>query len=999
MTQLRFGSAGVTAQEIDLSAPIKQEPIGVPAGVIGTSLRGPAFVPITVGILDDFYAKFGQSDGKKFGPLAVSEWLKNASALTYIRVLGCGDGQQRNTDGNLAGSVTNAGFVIGEEQPRDLDGALAYNPYANRGGIPGRTYVLGCLMSESLGSTLFSSAGLHDNGTSASSLPIIRGILMAPSGVIIRLSSSYGAASTAPASSLVATDALSVGALTGTVVLQSNGNSKQEFVLLLNGHKGIDAAYPNVLTCSFDMTAPNYFANVLNTDCFNMQTAGHFLYANYDVHPTQAEVTGTNLFTVSGTSIQINAENIAFLTTGALGRNVGSATIPNYENFENRFTYAKSPWIISQQFGGTRYNLFKIHSLDAGKDISSKYKFSIENIANSSDLNNKYGTFDLVIRDWNDRDTSQRVIEAWRGLSLDIESDRYIAKIIGDSYGYYDFDRIEAEQKLVIEGQYENQSNIIRVEMSEDIINQSVDPVALPVGVRGAMHLVTSGSAPLTSTGASWVKSAITPPIQLRKNITQGTGAKQSIQSQYYWGYQFEHSTSVTTLNASTLKNKSMVSHVKYYPDFMTDVVNFVVGDNAGAVDTSALGIIDSDRFNNNIFTLENLSVVTSSVGTADSTKWASAVYVRNGNIVADDVAKTRRLETKDFIQSNKKYLKFNFCMQGGFDGVNAFNNDEAELVNNAIVADINDVNRGQNNGANVKAYTKAIDIMSNVVATDIQILTIPGVRSPIVTDYALNKTQERFDALYIMDIEEKDVQDNLVLSGSQQISVANTVQNFASRAVDNNFGAAYFPDALVTDPITQTNLYVPPSVVVLGALAQNDAIGHPWFAPAGFTRGTLPSTLEAKVQLNKDNMDDLYNVNINPIVAFPGNAQSGTNPKGGVMVWGQKTLQQATSALDRVNVRRLLIDLRRQVRAIANTFIFEPNRDATLARFASAITPRLQRIQALAGINGYKIIVDSSTTTQQDIENNTIRGKIAIQPTRSVEIVSLDFEVSNKIS
>jgi phage tail sheath protein FI len=283
-------------------------------------------------------------------------------------------------------------------------------------------------------------------------------------------------------------------------------------------------------------------------------------------------------------------------------------------------------------------------------------------------------------------------------------------------------------------------------------------------------------------------------------------------------------------------------------------------------------------------------------------------------------------------------------------------------------------------------------------MAADIQVLAIPGIREAIVTNYALDKVTERFDSLYLMDIEEWDVDGNRVLSGSQKVSVSETSRQFASRALNNSFGAAYFPDVLMTDPNTNTNLFVPPSVQVLGALALNDAVGHPWFAPAGFTRGTLTSALEAKVSCSKENLDDLYDVDVNPITSFPGNASSGTNPKGGVVVWGQKTLLATASALDRVNVRRLLIDLRRQVRDIARTFIFEPNREATLARFTAAVTPRLQRIQQLSGIERYRVVFDASTTTQQDVENNTIRGKITVQPTKTIEFVSLDFVVSNDL-
>ena len=265
MAQLKFGSAGVTATEIDLSGPVEQQPTGIPAGVIGTALRGPAFVPVTVGSVTDFYARFGRTDGQKFGPIAVTEWLRNAGAATYLRVLGAGDGLQRASDG----VVTSAGFVVGEELPNSTDGALAANTYANSGGIPGRLYFLGAFMSESAGSTVFSSAKVQGTGSItpnvSSSLPIIRGVLMAPSGVVIRLSSSV-ATSTAPAATLIAADATASGSIFGEVVLLNGGVARQDFTLLLNGHKGTDALYPNVITASFDMASPSYFTNVLNSE-------------------------------------------------------------------------------------------------------------------------------------------------------------------------------------------------------------------------------------------------------------------------------------------------------------------------------------------------------------------------------------------------------------------------------------------------------------------------------------------------------------------------------------------------------------------------------------------------------------------------------------------------------------------------------------------------------------------------------------------------------------
>lgn len=1016
MAQLKFGSAGATAREIDLSGPVKVQPVGVPAGVIGTANQGPAFVPVTVGTDTDFYAKFGQTDGKKFGPLAVVEWLRNASAVTYLRVLGVGDGKKRLETGNTAGTVFDAGFVVGEQQPsKTADGTLSSNPYANAGGEEGRLYFLGAFMSESAGSDVFSSANLQGQGSVTpgveTSVPIVRGVVMAASGVILRLSSSFsGASNVAPASDMVATNTIASGGLLGSVVLMDGTVAKEQFVMMLNGHKGTDSLYPNVITASFNMTSPNYFANTLNTDPEKLQQAGYYLYSHWDIHPSTAVVTGSGLvLAASGAGSVSNeiggTEPAAFLTTGALGRNVGDSYTPNYENWNDRFSYAKSSWITSQKFGGVRSNLFKVHALDAGSGNSEAWKISIENIAPSTDSTDKYGSFDLVIRNWNDRDSDQLPLEQWRGLNLDPSSDRYIAKVIGDANVYYDFDRNETAQKIVVDGQYPLNSNLIRIEMAPSVDEGTLDPTALPIGVRGISHLMTSGSRPLTSadgtqlTDSDYLKRSITPPVPMRKNITKGTGQTQQVNSLLYWGVQFEHVTSLTLPNASTLKNKSLKSFAKYYPGMMTNVQKMIVGDNNGVPDTDENGIIDADRFNLNAFSLDNIRVVTASNGLANSQEWDQAVYVRDGNIVANATNKTRAVTTSDFNQANRSFLKYSFFIQGGFDGVNLFDSDEAALNANAVTEDMNATNRNRNEGPNVRAYSKALDIMKNLTNVDLQLLAIPGIRHPIVTNDAVDAVEERFDALYLMDIEQYDNDSFLVTSSLQQPNVTNTATQFANRALDTSFAAAYFPDVLLTDPNTLTNLVVPPSTVVLGALALNDAVGHPWFAPAGYARGALPSVLEAQVKLSKQNMDELYDVDINPLVAFPGSAQTGTNPTGGVVVWGQKTLQQAATALDRVNVRRLLIEIRRQVRLIANTILFEPNREATLQKFSTAIEPKLQRIQALSGLERFKIIIDSSTTTQQDVLNNTIRGNIYVQPTKSVEFVSLDFEVTNNIA
>jgi phage tail sheath protein FI len=282
----------------------------------------------------------------------------------------------------------------------------------------------------------------------------------------------------------------------------------------------------------------------------------------------------------------------------------------------------------------------------------------------------------------------------------------------------------------------------------------------------------------------------------------------------------------------------------------------------------------------------------------------------------------------------------------------------------------------------------KAIDIMGSSADTDIQLLATPGIRVPTITNYAMSAVESRFDAMYIMDIEERDLYNN-VITGSASANVTNTVNGFTARSLNTSFAAAYFPDVFTNHPDTGLPTAVPPSVVVMGAYATNDKVGSYWNAPAGYNRAALSTVTDySSTALVQDDIDALYDASINPIVNYSGN---------GFTVWGNKTLLKASSSLDRINVRRLLIFLRRQVRAVANSLLFEPNTQATLDRFNSLVNPILQRIQAGGGVDRYRVLIDTSTTTQADIENNTIRGKIYVQPTKTAEFITIDFVVNGR--
>lgn len=985
MAEKILKSPGVSAREIDLSQPGQVAVQGTPAVVIGTSEKGPAFVPVTFATYNDFVAKFGQSDGERFGPIAVAEWMRNARSGAYVRTLGVGKGEKKLS----SGKVENAGFVVGARQVQSSVGTVGHNSKAGTGGPAGRTFFMACIMSESNGSTYFQDSGI-DSPMSAS---MLRGVLMFPSGVLPGLSGSGASNPTTGSAIAYSQYALgyNAGAAYGDMDLSANGGST--FAMYLNGYTG---TYPQVLSASMDPGASNYFAKVFNTDPASIETKGHLLYAHFDIDAAIAVPSPAHGLSGPRTRVLINSGSAARNTYTA-----GSDYKPNYEGFETRFTHAKSPYFISQVLGNAEKNLFRFHSLDAGTYGSNKVKISIANIQKSRDVNNKYGTFDVLVRSFNDYDTNPIILEKFIGCDLNPNSPRFISRIIGDTNVFYDFEKAVANQKLVVEGSYSNQSQYIRVEVVDTVAAGTMNKEALPVGFRGPYHLVTSGSTCLNphSTGSYSDPGSDMhhkylqiqqPPIFYRKTVAAGTGNKARAVSDLYWGAQNTIITSTDTPNAGTAINSNLENWTKYFGGYDANWPAWV-GANEGTADNNS-AVLDADRFNNGKFTLERVLIKTKSAADeVDPNEWANASYVRTG--VNPGTSGYRFLNvSKDFAQqASRRYYKFTTILQGGFDGVNIFDEDKSKLLNAAAIREISDsAIQGGTAGPTVAAYRKALDVIAEKSTLDIQLLAVPGIRDASVTDYAIDRTEERFDALYIMDIEECDYTGTSgIITGSvQTISVTNTAARLQGRGLDSSFAAAYFPDCLVADPVSGANVRCPPSVPVLGAMALNDSIAHPWFAPAGFSRGALSTTEQTQVKLNRANLDTLYEVDINPITSFP--------TSSGVVVFGQKTLQQAQSALDRVNVRRLLIDVRRKVRKVAQSIIFEPNRETTLARFSSTVQPILARIQAQQGLDRFKVVIDTTTTTQLDVENNTVRGKIFLQPTKSVEFISLDFVVTN---
>lgn len=1005
-----FQSPGVNATETDLSAPVVRNPTGTPPVVIAPTIKGPAFVPTQVTSEPDFVSVFGKDDtNTPLGFLSAREWFGNTTVpLVHIRVLGAGDGLESDAQGRTA----NAGFVAGAQQPVESSGgALGNNPYANANGVTGSVYVLGCFMSESVGSTIFSEAGLQ-SGTTAT--PIVRGILMAPSGVVLRLSSAAQVCEP-PASTFIASETSFSGAFTGSIDLTTGA---QNFVLMLNGHKGTDSEYPNVLTASFDPQAINYFGGVFNTDPLKIQQAGHLLWSRFDVPSAYAVPTGSGVIvTASGSAFGVGKENIAFIVpaSGANAThtsNVDSTVTPNYENFRYRFETAVSPWVISQNFGGDYANLFRFHMLTDGASGNDMVKISIMNIQPSTDTQ-PYGSFDVLVRSITDSDQNMKILEPFTNCNLNPASPNYIARKIGTAYQQFNFEAPENEQKLLSFGDFGNVSRYVRVELSDDVETGTVSNTAVPFGFRGPQHLVTAGSSSLynirhgdllrpsnpyfnnssADVGDYPLYRCVQPPVPMRPNIKK-SAASSGVDTNLFWGVQFQKLATPTEPNSSLQFNPSISSYARFYPgDPDSSYVQFAVYNNPDAATTTASWILDSDRFNYNLFSLEKVKVVTGSNGlpSTSTTNLLNWAYVRSGSIPNDSTAQTRALSVND-LNGNaavQSLAKFSFYVERGWDGVNMFNSDQAFLKNAAISQELDQSTRGLTSGPTVQSYLKALSLVADVNDLDVQLMTMPGVRAPYVTDSAINVAEnDRFDCFYIMDSEQYDTLGNNLTGSYSNVSVSQTAQNFVTRGVNSSFAATYFPDVNVKVDNGTVYEKVPPSVAVLGAYAKNDFVGQPFNAPAGFNRGTLRNVSSFATSLSQGNADTLYVARLNPLLAKPG---------VGPVVWGQKTLLNSESLLNRVNVRRLMIAIRRDIRKVASRFIFEPAREATLNSFNQAVQPILQRYQAAGGVEKYKISIDTSTTTQADLDNKTIKGKIFVVPTTAIEFVSLDFVVSNR--
>jgi len=1024
MAEQTFKSPGFFEKEIDLT--VREVGIsGTPAGVIGPSKTGPAFIPVTVGSFAEFSSIFGGLDSDYFGPYAVNEWLKNRTALTYVRVLGAGANETSTDITNTInlGTVKNSGFVV--------KGSVAESHNA----LPGTSYHAGCVQF------IAGNHELHEAGQESTSYPIftdndsfgsgqanvVRGMVFLATGSRLQIidgeTSSYshiaGLANEFNTGSITAYDG-SKEQGTFKIVLSSSAGSSFATTETYNGIK--------IFTASLDPKSDHYIDKVLNTDPKNFQSEQHLLYASF---PVESQIARIKRDASNGTVVLLYGSS--------------NTHRDNFGRFDTRYSNSRTTSFISQPFGNSEYDLFHFETLEDGSQTSVKVKASIANLKRSSDPLNPYGTFDVYVRNYYDNDLAPQIIEQFNGCNLNPKSEDYVAKKIGDLKVFYNFDAVsEDERRITTSGKFSNRSKYIRIVMDSSVDSMNIPKSSLPFGFRGLPALITNttlkdepgglATQRLTanllglSSATRAISGSIIPPIPMTIKATRGAvkeqatffgqkGDSEVADQRIYWGIKTTKLPSSASLTKAALYTNAGGEH------------NELVDSYVKLLGIQKLGVLtkdaNSDTFNNNKFTLSRVAFynetnITELTGSA-SDHIIEATYNRNkvpdpntytinDGVLSDRLTFGTLVANADSKYFNRfsPYLKFTNVFYGGFDGVNILDSDLCRLNDKATEVGTG----GKANGSSVDSYLglhadsspgtglsnnyiasyrAAIRILTDEMSSRVNILSIPGIKGEFVTDYAAERVQEYGKAIYLMDIpfyDDSSPTKRLFFGETTIPSVRNTVETFDARSFDNNFVATYFPDITIQDEENNGKyVKVPSSIAALGAIGYTDSVSYPWFAPAGFNRGSLDFVVNTQCRLTANDRDTLYEGRINPITSFP---------NSGFVIFGQKTLQYAKSSLDRVNVRRMLLEVRRLVGDVAVKLVFEQNNQATRNRFISLVTPLLSTIQTQQGIDSFRVIMDNSNNTPLDAEQNRLNGRIVLVPTRAVEFIAVDFIITN---
>jgi hypothetical protein len=544
-----------------------------------------------------------------------------------------------------------------------------------------------------------------------------------------------------------------------------------------------------------------------------------------------------------------------------------SVTVLGNQSFAFDAQEALTPMIQSQTISGERFPLFQFETLGVGNAANTKVKIGITNIKSAGSVNGTdYGTFTVVVRQFNDTNKKKIVLETFSNVNLDPNSPNYIARVIGDRKL-----SIDSTGKISEAGDWVNNSKYVRIAN----LNEGAPIQAVPFG-----------------------HAAYTLPI------------------------------SASTLIGAKIPTATLIT-----------------------ASATQYGGIDLDNNTDNLFYAKPIPT-----GAGVGSNSVFGLDASNGGTLS--VGSTA--------------AQFVVAFQEGFDGMNPAT--PIYKGSDIVAGNSQGFNLATSTASGSVAYGRAIAALSNADEFDINMVVTPGVVRRLHTSVAtdvLDMVEQRNDCFYIMDTN----------AFSDSIAQANT----QAQLIDSNMAATYYPWVKTVDVNTNKLIAVPPSVLLPGVFAANDRVAAEWFAPAGLNRGGLLGAVSVQNRLTQSEKDSLYENKVNPIVQFPGQ---------GIVVFGQKTLQDKPSALDRINVRRLLLTVRKYIASTSRYLVFEQNTATTRNRFLNIVNPYLESIQQRQGLYAFRVVMDDTNNTPDVIDRNIMKGSIFLQPTKTAEFIQIDFNI-----
>jgi hypothetical protein len=922
MAEFVFTSPGAKFRERDLTFVTRN--VGITTlGVVGETLKGPAFEPIYIQDQTQFMNRFGAQSVARFPdtgqlqyqlPYTANAYLNESNQMWVTRILGLS-----GYDAGKAWAVTLSAGV--DPSTEGVSGfTTGVTPFTGRIYLGVAIYATGQTGTTFTGYTKaaypsvifrgykhqFRVLTLTTGGTGTvnDKVSILTGTSYSQyENMVLAIVRSRGyVLDQINAAPITVFDTSSL-VITGNTTITGSGDMFGQFTLTASKPSGTTEHY----TVSLNPNASSFISNVLGNLPKDKKTKV-WVQATYPdlIKKLDAEGYGYGINTVL-----IDCNSSLF---------TDYKTTPS-KNFG--FKTPETPWVVSQLKGNKVSRLFKFVSISDGDAANQEIKISIANI------NPITMEFDVLVRAFYDTDANPNILETYSRVNLLKGTNNYIAQAIGTTDGEYDL-----------------QSQYIMVEMDSEEHQDS-----FPAGFEGLwLNDFTTGATKTTSGQAGK-----TPAIFYKTKYNSNERIARVYLGLSPSGYD--------SLNGSVIGT-----------GINQNFFNFDGYNNASP---PASGYTKTKGFH----------MDSGATGTYyDGLEYVGQFEVGDGSFEGiPDVVNPL----------NPYYLlasrKFTLAPAGGFDGwnVNRGSRSYGDLYSQQGIY------RGSNNPLlpatnDFQAWETAINTFANPEQVTINVFATPGInwsdQNILVLDTINMVTTQRTDTLYIIDAPQTSIQSFVGDQGKADVLAAQDVVGLLdTAAIDSNYACTYFPWIQLRDTQNNVNVYLPPTGEVVKAMAFTDNTAFPWFAPAGLNRGVTDAR-KSQYKMSLEARDILYQGRINPMADF---ADAGT------AIFGQKTLQVRESALNRINVRRLLLQLKVLIANIAIRLVFEQNDQTTIDQFLSKSTPVLDTIKRERGLYDFRIKMDDSINTPETIDRNELFGEIFIKPTRAVEYIGITFTIT----